>query len=40
VVQDVNDAEKRLKQLNEVSANSLISQQQYQKKRDEILKKL
>jgi len=34
VVQDVNDAEERLKQLNELSAKSLISQQQYQQKRE------
>jgi Short C-terminal domain len=36
----VNDADERLKKLNELSAEGLISQQEYQQKRDEILKKL
>jgi hypothetical protein len=36
----VNDAEERLKQLSELSAEGLISQQEYRQKRDEILKKL
>jgi len=36
----VNDAEERLKQLGELSTKGLISQQEYQQKRDEILKKL
>jgi len=36
----VNDADERLKQLNELSAEGLISQQEYQQKRDEIPKKL
>jgi len=38
--QVVNDAEERLKQLSELSTKGLISQQEYQQKRDEILKKL
>jgi hypothetical protein len=38
--QGVNDAEERLKQLSELSAEGLISPQEYQLKRDEILKKL
>lgn len=36
----VNDAEERLMQLSELSAEGLISQQEYRQKRDEILKKL
>ena len=36
----VNDAEERLKQLSELSAEGLISKQEYRQKRDEILKKL
>jgi hypothetical protein len=38
--QVVNDAEERLKQLSELNTKGLISQQEYQQKRDEILKKL
>ncbi len=38
--QVVNDAEERLKQLSELSAKGLISQQEYEQKRDEILKEL
>jgi hypothetical protein len=38
--QVVNDAEERLKELSELSTKGLISQQEYEQKRDEILKEL
>lgn len=39
-ISKVNDAEERLRQLSELSVKGLISQQEYQQKRDEIMRQL